>query len=540
MNTKSLFSFLKTHQKGVFLILLVGLCSVLFYPVLDYQSLLSQGDHGRDLYCFERALEGDLAFKDYWWVYGPLMPYYYAFFYKFLGVNIVSILCGKILLIFLSAVVFYLMLSLFVSPGVSFIASLWYLVFNPDFFFTFNHVGATTGILVTLYCAFLYIKQQNQKYLYSGLFLSLLICLIKINFGITTLVSFLILTFLTDLLNKNTLKKYFYATALIVCPFLIFSIYLFLLNGLTVYEIRQCLPYLSADHPHNATPWHSWSMLMTPVIGNALSGWSNIIFGILILLSTIQTIIVLVDKKTDFLFKRNIFLCLLGLMMFAFFLFHEYLVSGVFYRSFWSKPFTFLFMFIVLSVTLTKVPKIFRFLFYLTLVFVLVIQIPTRIFAIQQAKKSSQYLSLSKAKVFVGNSTDWIQTVTSTVRFLDDHLEKDETFLALPYDPLYYFLCDKKSPTRQLIFFEHINIPENQERSIIQELEDNKVNWIVLSNRAVAGDPGLGILGQTYCPLLYNYLNDHFEIAVTFGPWTQPPGWAWNHATRILKRKKDY
>jgi len=110
-------------------------------------------------------------------------------------------------------------------------------------------------------------------------------------------------------------------------------------------------------------------------------------------------------------------------------------------------------------------------------------------------------------------------------------------FFALPYEPVYYFLSGKKSPTRQLIFFAHINIPNEQEEKIIRDLEKNKVNWIVLSNRSHSNQVGLGQMGIDYCPLIDKYIKDNFLIVAEFGDWVNPPGWIEHHGTRILKRK---
>lgn len=136
------------------------------------------------------------------------------------------------------------------------------------------------------------------------------------------------------------------------------------------------------------------------------------------------------------------------------------------------------------------------------------------------------------------NSPSWITTVEQTTKFLNKTLKPNELFFALPYDCLYYYLTDKKTPTRQLIFFEHIKIPRAQEESVIAQLEKNHVNYVLLSSRAFARqEPGLGFLGTSYCPLIGKYIQDNFVPLTRFGDWSNEPGWAWNHGTFILKRK---
>ena len=91
-------SFLKQHVKFLTL-LLVFLAGILITaPYVNYQDFLSQGDHGRDLYAAQAVYRGELPYRDFWWVYGPLMPYYYGLFFKIFGVHISSMILGKLIL----------------------------------------------------------------------------------------------------------------------------------------------------------------------------------------------------------------------------------------------------------------------------------------------------------------------------------------------------------------------------------------------------------------------------------------------------------
>ena len=76
---------IKKHSGILLLILLSAISILLLMSEIDFQSALAQGDHGRDLYAFRKTLEGKLPYKDYWWVYGPLMPFYYGSFINIFG-----------------------------------------------------------------------------------------------------------------------------------------------------------------------------------------------------------------------------------------------------------------------------------------------------------------------------------------------------------------------------------------------------------------------------------------------------------------------
>src|ERR1035437_6145560 len=98
-------SFLKSpikspvSTKTIFLVLTILSAIIFVWPELNFQDQLAQGDHGRDLYAFEAVLHNQSPYKDFWWVYGPLMPYYYGLFYKILGLHITSILIGRAMLL---------------------------------------------------------------------------------------------------------------------------------------------------------------------------------------------------------------------------------------------------------------------------------------------------------------------------------------------------------------------------------------------------------------------------------------------------------
>src|ERR1700733_9505742 len=97
-----------TTIKAIFLLLTILTTIIFVWPELNFQDVLAQGDHGRDLYAFEAVFKNQLPYKDFWWVYGPIMPYYYGLFYKIFGLHITSILLGRALLLVACIVCFFL------------------------------------------------------------------------------------------------------------------------------------------------------------------------------------------------------------------------------------------------------------------------------------------------------------------------------------------------------------------------------------------------------------------------------------------------
>ena len=128
-------------------------------------------------------------------------------------------------------------------------------------------------------------------------------------------------------------------------------------------------------------------------------------------------------------------------------------------------------IFLLIDTAAQSIPKILRkivFTFYCRPGhFLLVHCFPS----VDPAKPKANTSPCHAGGIYITNTTSWITTVEQTTEFLNRILKPNELFFALPYDCLYYYLTDKKTPTRQLIFFDHIKIPTEQEVSVIAELE---------------------------------------------------------------------
>jgi hypothetical protein len=369
----------------------------------------------------------------------------------------------------------------------------------------------------------------------------LTLCLIKVNFGLAALAVCVITIGVCDLVCRipvNTAKKYFYAAAFIGLPLLVFIIYWSLLHGLTAMEIRQCLPYKEGDQPYDMSPLAAIGTFLKVTWQSITSSFINASFAVIVYASAMRCFYLFVKNKL-LGSRKTIFALSLGMLCLFFVAnFHEYLKSGVWYRSFWSEPLSMMIAFLLIDTAAQSIPKIAKKMIFTIIASLVVIFWFSLLGKINASKTDSQYLSLPKGNIYITNSSTWIVTVEETTAFLNKTLKPNELFFALPYDCLYYYLTEKRTPTRQLIFFQHIKIPAEQERSVIAELEKNHVNYVLLSNRAFATQEfGLGVLGKDYCPLIWNYIQANFVPVARFGDWSDEPGWAWNHGTLILKRK---
>ncbi len=511
---------------------------LLVLPFTRCQLLVSQGDHGRDLYAFQATLRGETPYRDYWWVYGPLMPYYYAGVFRLLGTDIHSAVLGKTFLHLLAAVLLTAALDGWIPGLFAVLAGFWFLLYDLDFFYTYNHAGGIAALMLTVFGLLRYLASGRTRRLDVALAGAVLTALVKINFGVIALGMTLLTAWAAPrLLEIPPPTRRFRLTALVGAPLLILGVYAAFTAGLPLYALRQCFPYLTADHPHHMSVGRALILWGRAVASTVNASWPDRFFALVILLSLVQIITALSRGILPPALRTR--LPLVGSLLILFYAanFHEYLVSGVPYRTYWSQPFSIMLIFLVIGTSARTLTPFARGALLTALAGLLALRFSVMLDEADRLRGPEHVLALPRGRIHTANPPEWIRTVTTAVRYLETHLRPGETFFALPYDPLYYFLTNRPSPTRQLIFFEHIRIPPVQERRIIADLERRRIRYVLISNRADVPTPGLGVLGRTYCPLLGRYIETHFEEVFRTGEWENPAGWAWLHGVKILKRR---
>ncbi len=525
------------------LLFVLALCIGVFilYPRLGWVEWFDPGDRGRDLYAFERTLHGELPYTDYHWFYGPLMPFVYGGFCGVFGCQMSSVILCKLFLTLLAAAFFFLAVSELCAPLTAFVACVWFLVFYPEFFFTYNHIGGIAMILAVLWAMFAYLRTSRLCYAFLGLLGCFVLALIKVNFGVMATGMCALGVFLTDRLKKTPRQRgqtLFYATAFGIIPVLTVAVYAWFLNGLTLMEIRQCLPYWSNDEPHVVNPFTALKNLGQFVLSGIWADETNLCVAVIILFSAVRTAWLLAARKLEPDRRTALIAAIILLSVFYVANLHEYLRSGVGYRLLWSQPLSMVLGFVLVDAAFSGAGRAARLLAGMAAVLMVGLAFGDQLQSINACKTPAHFLSCRRARVYVGNSREWIETVEAATARLQELLKPGEMFFALPYDPLYYYLAERKSPTRQLILFKEVKIPPWQERSILNEIERNRVNYVLLSNMCKSEEIGFGVLGETYCPLIGRYLEENFAPIAKYGDWTHEPMWSWNHGVMILQRKQ--
>jgi len=530
----------KNYSFFIFFFLTIIFGIIIFSPYTNFQYYLAQGDHGRELYAFEAVLRGEIPYKDFWWDYGPLMTYYYAIFFKILGIQIPSILFGKILLNIACGVFCYLAISEILFPAAAFVASLWLMCFQQDFLYTYNHIGGIALIFACIWMHFAYIRHSRIGSAYTALGLVFLLGLVKVNFGVIALLMTILTVNVFDrihLIPFNKEKQLFYMTALFL-PLIWMIIYYCMTYGLTLVDILECFPYFKGYETHH---YPSFKQTIPPLYNQYLNPIHTnhmlYVVALIIFICLLRNILILFINKNNSLKKTEELFLVIYAALFYLLNLHEYLLSGLLYRSYWSQPLGILLCALIIIIALKESPVFFKWMIWIFFIIVCLLHIKQNTNEIRAFKTPEHFLNLPKTNVYTRNDLNWFQTVKQTTSFINRTLKKEDLFFALPYDCLYYYLTNKRSPTRQLIFFERFRIPKEQEQEVISELLHKHVKMVLISSRQSTKLPGCGIFGKTYCPTLYHFIAEKYYPIAQFGEWKRPSEWIFNHGTILLKLK---
>ncbi|MBF0521581.1 MAG: hypothetical protein HQL24_00840 [Candidatus Omnitrophica bacterium] len=548
LKMSQILSFILSKQKIIFFVLTLLSGLWILSSFSDFQYYLAQGDHGQHLYSTKMAFDGHKPYRDFFWWYSPLMLYYYSFFYYFFGVTIQSILLGQNILLLLSGIFIYLASSVFISPVLSFMCALWYWTQRGmDFAYTFNHPGGVLLLTIILYCLFEYFKKPRNVYVWLGALNIFLLFFVRINMALGVLVLFFIFLSISNAFHQipNSAKqnKFYFllGTAVLAGSFLI---YWYLLKGLPAYIIHQCFAYFKSDqvqHSYAIFPKLYDLLMMAKAFFNT-NPIKRVLGGALVL-SLVQIAFSITRKKVTEQETRTLLfpgICLFVLMMLCL---HEFIMSGIVYRANWAISFEAMLIFLLLeSLFRLRGPLLITPLIKVSIVWmvfgVLLLSAIDNYYLIESYKSPEHELIVGKNHIYTTQPLSWFKTVEQTTQFIKEHTKPSEKIFAIPYEPLYYFLAERDCATRQTAFFLFNNITEEQERKTIEDLEKEKVNWIILSNRIVSTEYGMGIFGQTHCKILWEYINKNFGVFTQFGEHLHESGdWATNHSTYILKRK---
>ncbi|PYL01659.1 MAG: hypothetical protein DME32_08645 [Verrucomicrobia bacterium] len=125
--------------------------------------------------------------------------------------------------------------------------------------------------------------------------------------------------------------------------------------------------------------------------------------------------------------------------------------------------------------------------------------------ALPDVTHGTDMLSLSRGRIFIAQPNLVIQFV----RQIQELVLPSKSILALPYQPMFYFLCDRHNPTRWNYLWPGDQTANDHER-FIEEAERDPPAIILLS------DQGQGELAES-APMIVEYVRMHYLLTNQLG-----------------------
>jgi len=318
--------------------------------------------------------------------------------------------------------------------------------------------------------------------------------------------------------------------------------YFILVYPLSRDQLLQCFPFLPQYHlaePIKNTLLKSIQGYLLALWQMATHSWPSMLLFLIFFITLITSFLPKRETGKIDISQKRIGIIFLGCLFFLVLNLHEYLGGSLNYSKTWAAPFEFLFFWLVIGYGVSRLPKIFQISL---IIFVNLIAATTayRILSFLRIQRNHPGFCLKTrySNVYTFNPFDWFATVQQATAFLNANLKDKEEFLAIPYEPLFYFLTNRNSPIWQMNFQDYQNIGQEQ-AAIIQELEKKQINWVLVSNN-VTSDPlflsSLQKRNGPFCPTLVQYVMKNYKPVVNFGNWTNETQFLANYAVIIFKR----
>lgn len=234
----------KTDLKN--LIFLWGI--LLFFAILTYAHhghLII--DDGREAYYPTLILQGKVLYKDIFNIYGPFAYMFNALLFKTFGIHLSVLYFAGYICAYLITTLIYLIARRFLTPFLSFSASLYTIILGMttpylfDFVFPYSY-GMLYGLVAFLISLFFLLKYQKKQdkiyYLYISCFFAGLSAINKYDF-----LPYLAVILFAIFSRKLKLKEYFIALFLtFLVPLCCFTILFF--QGLNINDLTLALYYI--------------------------------------------------------------------------------------------------------------------------------------------------------------------------------------------------------------------------------------------------------------------------------------------------------
>lgn len=456
-----MFTVSKFIRKYSFqIVLLIG--ALIYYSFFAIKNLVTF-DEGYFVHAAERISLGEVPYKDFSLQYGPLYFYLLAILYKIFGTFIIT---GRylnlIFCLFTIVSIFYLLNLLKIkSKKIIILVFLSVISFGYPFINIPNIMWPTVLISILLVIfSILFFQSKNNRYLFfSGVFIALLFSL-KQNFAVFYMIFYNLLFLIKDRKNiKEVFRRLFILNLTWIVLTFSLVYYFFLKDNLTGF-----IDYINFSRNFIA----SYAFSYPPII-NILKplGFFKLIPYYLPVFVLIVTLILSFKKKADWKIVLFSLSSCLGFfvsiypqsdLLHVFPFFGLVLVSMIllFYKD---KVFKYIMVFVLLCIAIG---------FYLTFF--------QNIYENHYLKDNTS-ISLEKAKGILVEGSQ-ATTIELIGEFLNKNTTKNDYVLFYPYHPLFYFIFERKNPSKDSTYYVRAWRFYDDDK-IISEIRQKKTKYII-------------------------------------------------------------
>jgi len=104
-------------------------------------------------------------------------------------------------------------------------------------------------------------------------------------------------------------------------------------------------------------------------------------------------------------------------------------------------------------------------------------------------------------------STQEAQALEKVVRWVQNQVPPDQSILAIPYEPMYYFLTERRNPTHWNFLWPGDQSPEDH-RELIRQAKLDPPGAVLLTDREWV---------RRFAPQIVKYVDAHFTPTVRYG-----------------------
>jgi hypothetical protein len=478
-------------------------CLVLALP--RYRNGIDMSDEGFLAYGAVRVLNGELPNRDFVSLQPPLSFYTVAAVFKFLGTSLVSLRTLGLCFYIVIALLVFVISRRFTGPIPALIAAMLAAILGMPFF-NFTPFAVWHGIVASLMTLLFILKftasNQRRWALLAGLTTALAV-LSRHDQGFYLTIAVLIYALtikLTNRENPNSGKMLVFGAvglAATIAPLVIYWI----ICGALPYMFRQLVIF-------PLTTYAKTSSLPFPVFQRGAPLLANLITCLFYLPPLIEVLVIiwlairLVRRRFLAEHAPVVFILITSVLFYC-----QVLARSDLYHLLMTLPPFFILLawnieavlglfhkrWISIGVTLVILAVIASFLLYTAPVFVSPLSEGVKMISL---KRGGVKTTIPLAK-FIENTNGVIQ----------QYSRPDESILCLPYQPMFYFLSERRNPTRWNYLWPGDQTAEDHKR-LIEQADADPPAVVVLSDRKRM---------LNYAPTIIDYINKKYKATHDYG-----------------------